>query len=946
MHTDTGSYPEMPSSAMQPLPADGIIIFSTPTPPRPDLAAPAPVRIVITSEDIDQTGIAPQVNDLFALQLALTLKGVRLYYQWNASSNGAPLYLAIDGTLISPVSLQSVDEDTIQLAGLDFDSVYALAVNLGYDQESLSALSQIDPRGAQPTLDPQGPVTGWKITSTSGQFIGDQLDVILEILNNRFDACFTGQVSARRVQSSLQAVSPRGIDREMLTRLVTATGQVTLFSSRQRPRKDETLPPDTNTVLTQEHIQFATLEDSGHITLVLELNDLGIETLSQYQAQSFKAPIYLALDEIVAAPQNLIISGDSRLELDDLPETDALFLFAVLDNEPLPTSLSISPAAANLQDEELPITWKVAPNDPNFDNLDDVFLILNNRAGMLYQNDISVERAQSSLRIITAPYIDSSQVLRLVSTLGKSSFISTAETPRIGAAVPSSASIILDQSRFVSASLENRTNPTLVLELDEEGAQQIAAFLNQNPNQPIYLSMDGRYAAETPLAIKNPSRVALTALLPEEALFLCAMLDNDPLPTSLNVSPITLSRADESFMRGFNDLWLVKPLDDLDLPPQEWEDIRSILTYRIETMLKDSTSVEFEGGRLMIIPDLHTDVEDLKSIVTQRGEVLIFTAPFAPTANQPIPQGARQLLNQDQISAVEVEYDEHDTLLNIKLNVEGAHLGRDFFKSRSASQLYIAIDGKVASSQPLISDGGTNLFMEKLSNREANFLAAMLDNDILPLTLTLEPVALDSYNQYLPDPNQIWYVEPADSATDLSHSQIDQVITILKERSANLLDNRVTFETDDDWGILVQFSSDDTPINLDILEQLVSRQGRVSIFTSSTPPVAGEMLAFSAHVHLTEEHILSTEASASPNSAVLKLRLDRQGKSILATLQSKPLFIALDAEVISSVPLSRIYEDELQLGDLEFEKAKLLSALLNHHSLPVPLHLNMEESGG
>ena len=943
MFADSGPSSVTPFSGLEPLPAEGVVVFSTPTPSPSASTTPSLVRIVIKSEEIDQTGIGVQPDNLFSLQLMLTEKGIDLLGQWNARNDSAALYLAIDGTMISLTPLQAVADDTIELGGLSFDSIYALAAALGYDQEALAALSRANPRYAVPGMGFNSPVASWKITSANGQYIGDQLDEILEILNNRFDARFGGQVSARRVQSALQASSPSDIDRRELSRLVATPGQVAVFSSRQRPLKDAPLPEGSAAVLTQEHIQFASLEDSGRFTLVIDLNDQGTEALVRYQAQAFKAPLYLALDGMVAAAQSFIISGDSRLEMDDLSNPDALFLFAVIDNDPLPVGLVLAPAAANLQDEEQPLTWKVASNDPTFEGLDDVFIILNNRAGLLYHNDVSVERAQSSLRVISAPYIDSSQVLRLVSTLGKTILFTSSEAPRFGAALPASASTILDQSQIVSASVENPSNPALALGLDEEGRRQIEAFQRQFPGQSLFLALDGRCAAETALTINSPSRLTLAGLPPEEVLFLCAVLDNDPLPTSLSVSPITLSRADDSMLRGFNDVWLVKTVDDSDLASEDWEDIRSILTYRIETMLKDATSIEFEGGRLMVIPDLHTDPADLQLLVTRRGEVSLFTAPFAPAAQQPLPQGARQLLTQDEISAVNLDQEGQSAAVKIKLNIEGARLVRDVFQSHSSSRLYIAIDGQVVSSQPLTTDGSSTLFLEGLSLREASFLVAILDNDILPMALALEPVALDSYEQFIPEPNQTWYAEPADSASDLSDSQLDQSLTILNQRSADLLNRLVTFEAHDTWGILVHFESPDTPINLDTLEQIVNHAGRLSIFSASNPPVAGSMLSLMAQTHLAREHILSAEAGGAPNAAVLKLGLNHQGKTALASIQSKPLFLALDDEVLSAQPLSRVNEGELHLDGLEFEQARLLSVLINRGSLPVPLQINMEE---
>ena len=54
-------------------------------------------------------------------------------------------------------------------------------------------------------------------------------------------------------------------------------------------------------------------------------------------------------------------------------------------------------------------------------------------------------------------------------------------------------------------------------------------------------------------------------------------------------------------------------------------------------------------------------------------------------------------------------------------------------------------------------------------------------------------------------------------------------------------------------------------------------------------------------------------------------------------------WVKVDGETVSALPLSRVNEDELQLHELEFETAKLLSVLINSGSLPIPLHINMEE---
>jgi hypothetical protein len=214
------------------------------------------------------------------------------------------------------------------------------------------------------------------------------------------------------------------------------------------------------------------------------------------------------------------------------------------------------------------------------------------------------------------------------------------------------------------------------------------------------------------------------------------------------------------------------------------------------------------------------------------------------------------------------------------------------------------------------------------------------------VALTLEPVSFDSYNNIIPDPDTIWYLEPADGASFSSAREVDKTIAILNDRSVALLDRLVTFEPDPTWGIIIHFNNPNTPVNLDTLEQLASHPGKVSVFSSPIPPSAGEMLALSANVHLSEDHIGSTEADGLQNPVLLKLFLNDHGKTILAPLPKRPLYLAVDDEVISSLPLVRVSDFELQLSGLEFEKAKLLSVLINPDSLPFVMHVNMEETGG
>ena len=925
------------------LPAEGMVIFTAPF--HAGAVDLTHVQVVINDEDIEQTGIAQQGADSFSLQITLKPGGSRLFHKWTSQPGATPLYLAVDGMTIHPKALSAVDADTIELAGLSFNRVYALAATLEYDQDALSELSRLDPQQNRFQPSESEPATTlWRIASDSGQFLGDQMEDILTILNNRFEAFFNVLVSAQRAQSAMEVAAPDLIDQNELVKIVSTPGQAVIFSSRQRPRAGEALPADAQPILTQDDIQITALENTDHVTLVIDLDDSGIEALARYQKLAFQPPLYLALDGSVAAAQNFILSGDSRLEMDDLPEKEALFLWAILDNDPLPGRLTLSPVGAALQDEEMPMTWKVAPNDPGFEGLDEIFIILNNRARMLYQYEVSVERAQSSLRIISTPQIDGNQLLRMTTTLGKASLFTSSQASKLGAPIPPGALQLLNESHIISVALEDPGRSTLVLELDEEGSRQLAAAQQQFPGLSLNLALDGRVVAETALLFTSASELKLTGLQPEEALFLRAILDNDVLPTSLSISPITISRADESFLRGFNDLWLVKPVEDVALDMQDWEAIRSILTYRIETLFKDATSIEFEGGRLTIIPDLHTDPEDLKALVTHRGQALVFSAPFAPGENETLPQSARPVLTSDEISSVSVDEGEIDSTLIIKLNVEGARLKQDDIKFHPNHHLYLAIDGEVASSLSLNTDGGSTLFLEGISVHQAVYLAALLDNDALPLELTLEPLELDQYDQFVPESNQVWYVESADETGDLTRDRLDQSLKILNERAADLLDGLVTFEADDSWGLLVQFPGQDTPINLDILEQIVGRQGRIGIFTTATPPTPGEMVGLlSSHTYFNEEQIQSAEVDGLIAPAVLKLSLSRSGRNELSSLHGKALYLAVDDEIISDQPFLVDADGTLRLAGLDFEIARFLAVLINHGRLPMLLRINMEE---
>ena len=225
------SQSDQPTSNQNPnqqkIPAEGVFIFSTSEIINQTRPYPSTVQVILEDKHIEQTGIAPQNNDLFSLQVVLNGEGIKQLTQWKARLKGAGLFLAVNGFPVSQNPIVMVDEDTVELPGLDFDTVYNLAGILGYDKKALQGLARLAPANklivdnVEKTL-----FTNWKIVGKNSEFLGEILNDIQDILTNRAEGLFGGDVIFQREKSALYiGASPR-VSKSDLLRMVSTRGQI------------------------------------------------------------------------------------------------------------------------------------------------------------------------------------------------------------------------------------------------------------------------------------------------------------------------------------------------------------------------------------------------------------------------------------------------------------------------------------------------------------------------------------------------------------------------------------------------------------------------------------------------------------------------------------------------------------------------------------------------
>jgi hypothetical protein len=605
------------------LPSEGITIFSSSTFIHLDNVPDADVELVLKNQQIEETGVLELPDELFAFRIMLKKDGARQLNQWLTHHAERPLYLAVDGEWVASAPLEVVDEHTLDLNSLTFDAIYALAEKLGYDEQALTDLNQIRPRG-KTNAHFTANQSVWKVTPNGNDITSVDLDDILEILKNRTAQLYGESVIVERAQSSLRVKSIISIDYDQLFRLIVTLGRVVIFTSPRQLESGKAIPFDVKKILTENHISGAT-----------------------------------------------------------------------------------------------------------------------------YKDDV------------------------------------------------------------------------ITLKLNDEGQQALSTVLNAASDTPLYLSIDGLLTTNQVLSHPDPATLKVEGLAPNDAIFTFAILDNDTLPTSLSISPISVDRSDAGYVGGYGQLWQVIAPPDSDLGPQDWEDIREILDNRFSTMFNNSTTIENEGGILTIVPDLSTDPEDLKALVIHRGESGIFFAPFPPQPASPIPAQARVIITSENITGAIFDTEEEETCLEIRFSALGAEQLKEELRSNPHARLWLAIDGETVTDHELVPEKGPVLQIRGLDKHDGRYITAFLDNDILPLPLSLEPVSVDSASTFTPADNQIWYVEADNESGSLVSIDIDECVNILNQRAAELMPDQVEFEADENWGIIIQFNND-TPINLDLLEQVIT----------------------------------------------------------------------------------------------------------------------------
>ena len=153
----------------------------------------------------------------------------------------------------------------------------------------------------------------------------------------------------------------------------------------------------------------------------------------------------------------------------------------------------------------------------------------------------------------------------------------------------------------------------------------------------------------------------------------------------------------------------------------------------------------------------------------------------------------------------------------------------------------------------------------------------------------------------------------------------------------------VSFDRDEDWGILVQFTYPDTPINLDLLERIVNKRGNIWVIEPESMPQTGAVIRSTSDVILTQEDILEVKIDRSIFPLMVKLVLNPNGENGLLPEKNEALYLVVDHEVFSSTPLTLLNDHELGLEGLKEEDATLLMVYVNHGLLPKELQINMEE---
>lgn len=931
-------------SGQQNILPDGIAIFSFVSGSTGAPSHPSNIQVIIQDKHIEQTGVAPRENDQFSFQIVLNSEGKIRLAQWKALPSSPALFLSVNGTTVSHSPLTQLDADTIEQPGLTFDTVYRLAETLAYDKKALDGLAKLAPAGR--LLNPEKSLNqSWKVVGKNAEFLGDYIDEIEDILSNRLNVMFNHDVSIQRLKTSLFISTPPNINQDILKKLVSTCGQVNIFSSRSFVRKGEAIPEQAVEVLNQGHINSANLDNMSEITLGLEINGEGSDSLIQFRGKFPADALYLGIDGIVASERHWFINGDSHLEMPNLSEDEAVFLYSILDNDTLPFVLDVVPGLPVENDESF-VTWKIQPNieQPPAEVMDEIFEILTNRVEMVYRQRVSIRRAQNSLRAICPVEEDSNVLIHLLSVIGKINIFRSNEVFQIGQTVPHMKDRVLDESCIASASIDKQKHNELSIELTADGVNFLSNISPEGHSSPLHLGIDGRIALERPLKIDEEHRLVCEGLTEGEALFLMAILDNNILPVGLSLSPINVSRAESTSLRGFSGLWMVKQVGDSTLSVDEWEDVRLVLENRFKTMFRDATSVEYEGGRLTIIPDMQTDIGDLETLVSLMGEVSIFQSPFNPEIKEALPHSAKIILTQEEITGLSLQFEEHEAACQIKLDTQGLDVVRQFFTVNHSLKLYLAIDGKVISSTPLeYRKDREGLVMDNMSLHDARFLAAILDNDMLPAPLCLQPISMEEDSLFTPENNQVWYVESALDSGPLSYQDVEITLSILNKRADELLNGLVSFERDEDWGILVQFTYPDTPINLDRLEQVVNKQGIIWVFTSTTVPLMGNTIHSTSSVVFTQEEIHEIKIDRSIYPMMVRFILNTSGKKALSKVKNSPLYLAVDHEVFSTVPLTLISDDELGLEGLKEEEASLIMSYFYGGLLPGPIQVNMEE---
>lgn len=184
-------------------------------------------------------------------------------------------------------------------------------------------------------------------------------------------------------------------------------------------------------------------------------------------------------------------------------------------------------------------TWIVSPVEP----ADGAVMetdgdIIAQRARQYFGPRAKVAMYSDGIEVVPGGFADRDLAQRTVTRRGLATVFGSALPPAENQPVPEQVVIVFDQDQVDSADVLEADEPEDVcLEIipSAAGIQQIEAFKSRQPESKLYLAVDGRVVISQPFDVQEGDALELPGLLPEEASYLAALLNNEPLSIAYKV---------------------------------------------------------------------------------------------------------------------------------------------------------------------------------------------------------------------------------------------------------------------------------------------------------------------------------------------------------------------------------------------------------------------------